>query len=347
LQSEIARDVSEKLRLKLSGEDVKRIAKNDTTNPEAYRLYLQGRYYWNKRSFAPTGKAIGFFQQAIDLDPNYAKAYAGLADALAQPSDVVPHLEREAKARAAVEKALSLDSNMAEAHSSLAHILLRYDADFAGAERELDIAVKLDPKWADTYQRYAQLYIAIGKFDDAIAKIREGLEFEPYNLPLNNTYGITLTYARRYDESIEQLTKAIALDADNGIAEAALVVAYRLKGMYAEAVEHRIRLAKLDGNDQFAETIREAFAKGGWPAVIRAELTRYEGRNPVPDGTSHCQKARYWSALGKKDEAFAELERSLADREQPSLVFVRSDPRFDPLRDDPRFPDILRRIGFR
>jgi TolB-like protein/Flp pilus assembly protein TadD len=347
LQSEIARDVSEKLRLKLSGEDVRRIAKNDTANPEAYRLYLQGRYYWNKRSFVETGKAIGFFQQAIDLDPNYAKAYAGLADAVAQPSDVVPHLEREAKARAAVERALSLDGNMAEAHSSLAHILLRYDADFAGAERELDIAVKLDPKWSDTYQRYAQLYIALGKFNEAISRIRAGLEIEPYNLPLNNTYGITLTYARRYDESIAQLTKALALDSENSIAESALVAVYSLKGMYAEAVENRIRVAKLDGNDQFAETIQEAFTNGGWPAVIRAELTRYEGRNPIPDGTSHCQKARYLAALGKKDDAFAELERSLADREHLSLVFIKTDPRFDPLRDDPRFPDILRRIGFR
>ena len=345
LQSDIARDVSEKLKITVSGDEEKRITKSDTTNPEAYRLYLQGRYFWNKRSFNDMGKAIGFFQQAIDIDPDYARAYAGLADAVAQPSDVVPHLEREAKARAAVERALSLDSKMAEAHSSLAHILLRYDADFAGAERELDIAIKLDPKWADTYQRYAQLYLALGRFDDAIAKIRAGLEIEPFNVPLNNTYGIALTFAGRYDESITQLKRTLGLDPDNSITEAALVVAYSLKGMYAEAVEHRIRDAKLRGDDQLAENIREAFAKGGWPAVIRAELTQYEEQSPTPNGSFHSQKARLLAALGEKDEAFAELKRSLEDREQPALVFLKTEPRFQRLRDDPRFQEICRKIG--
>jgi tetratricopeptide (TPR) repeat protein len=291
------------------------------------------------------GKAIGFFQQAIDLDPNYAKAYAGLADAVAQPSDVVPHLEREAKARAAIDKALSLDSNMAEAHSSLAHILFRYDMDLNGAERELDTALKLDPNWADTYQRYAQLYLADGKFDDAIAKIRAGLEIEPFNLPLNNTYGITLTYARRYDESIAQLTRSVGLDANNINAEAALAVVYSLKGMYPEAVEHRIKEAKLGGDDQFAEVIREAFSKAGWPEVIRVELTRFEAANRTPDGYFHYQKARLLATLGKTDEAFSELERSLHEREQPALVFVKADPRFDSLRGDPRFQEILKKVG--
>jgi TolB-like protein/tetratricopeptide (TPR) repeat protein len=337
LQSEIARDVSEKLKITLSGDEEKRISKSDTTNPEAYRLYLQGRYYWNKRNSGEHGKAIGLFQQAIDLDPEYAKAYAGLADAVAQ-SNVLPPLERKEKARAAAEKALSLDNNMAEAHTALAHILLRLEMDLAGAERELDISNKLDPKWADTYQRYAQLYLALGKFDDSIAKARAGLEIEPFNVPLNTTYGIVLSSARRYDEAIDQLNKTIVLDPTNRNAHVALTTVYVLEGEYAEAVEHRIMVSKLAGDDQFAESIRQAFAKAGWPGVLRAELNS-------PDGYSHYIKAYLLAGLGKRDEAFAELESSLENHEDLSLLFVKTDPRFDPLRDDPRFQEICRRVG--
>jgi TolB-like protein/Tfp pilus assembly protein PilF len=337
LQSEIARDVSEKLKVTLSGEEEKRIAKSDTMNPEAYRLYLEGRYYWNKRNSDGIGRAIGLFQQAIDLDPDYARAYAGLADAVAQ-SNVVPLLERKQKARAAAEKALSLDNNMAEAHTALAHILLRLEMDFAGAERELDISVKLDPKWADTYQRYAQLYLALGKFDEAIAKNRAGLEIEPFNIPLNTTYGILLTAARRYDEAIDQLKKTISLDPTNRNAHVALTTAYVLKGGYTEAVEHQIMVSKIGGDERFAETLRQAFAKDGWPGVLRAQLNS-------PDGYSHYNRAHLLAALGKKDEAFAELERSLESGETLSLVFVKTDPRFDPVRSDPRFQEFCKKIG--
>lgn len=337
LQSEIARDVSEKLKIRLSGEDSKRIEKRDTADPEAYRLYLQGRYYWNKRNSQEHVKAIGLFQQAIDLDPNYAKAYSGLADVLVQ-SNVYPPLERKEKARAAAEKALSLDNNLAEAHTALAHILLWLERNFASAERELDISIKLDPKWADTYQRYGQLYMALGKFDQAIARLREGLEIEPFNVPLNTTYGLALMYARRYDEAVIQLNKTIDLDTSNQNAHIALRTVHALKGDYAEAVEHQTAALKLAHDDQFAETIRQAFAKDGWPGVPRAELT------PV-DRYSHYTRAHLLAVLGKKDEAFSELERSFENHET-SLLFVKSDPRFDPLRDDPRFAELLKRIGF-
>jgi TolB-like protein/cytochrome c-type biogenesis protein CcmH/NrfG len=337
LQSEIARDVSEKLKIRLSGEDSNRIAKSDTANPEAYRLYLQGRYYWNKRNSQEHGKAIGLFQQAIDLDPNYAKAYSGLADVLVQ-SNVYPPLERRQKARAAAEKALSLDNNLAEAHTALAHILLWLEMNFAGAERELDISVKLDPKWADTYQRYGQIYMALGKLDQAIARLRDGLEIEPFNVPLNTTYGLALTYARRYDEAIAQLNTTIGLDPTNRNAHIALRMVYALKGVYARAVEHQIAALKLAGDDQFAETIRKAFAKDGWLGVIRAELT-------PADRNSHYTRAHLLTVLGKKDEAFGELESSFENHEI-SLIIVKADPRFDSLRDDPRFPKFLKRVGF-
>lgn len=226
LQNEIAHDVSQKLRSRLSEADTQKlIKKNDTANPEAYRLYLQGRFFWNKRRLVDMGKAIGYFQQAIELDPNYALVYAGLADAVAQPNDVVPHLERAEKARAAVQKALSLDPDLAEAHTSLAHILLRYDLDFAGAERELNRALELDPKWPDTYQRFGELYSALGRHDEALTRFRHGIEIEPFNLPLNTGYGGALTYARRYDEAVTQLRKTIEMDPNHRNAHQALSTA--------------------------------------------------------------------------------------------------------------------------
>jgi TolB-like protein/Tfp pilus assembly protein PilF len=336
LQSEIARDVSEKLKITLSGEDQKRIAKSDTTNPEAYRLYLEGRYFWNQRNSSGLGRAAALFQQAIDLDPNFAKAYAGLADAITPLG--MPPLERKQKARAAAEKALSLDSNMAEAHTALAHVMLRLEIDLAGAERELDISVKLDPKWADTYQRYAQLYMAVGRFDEAIAKNRAGLEIEPFNVPLNTTFGILLTSARRYDEAIAQLNKTLELDSTNRTAHIALATVYVAKGEYAQAAEHRIMASKVAGDDKFAETLRQAFAKEGWPGVLRAELNS-------GDELSHYSKAQLLSGLGKKDEAFDELERSLENHEESSLVYMKTNPRFDMIRDDPRFDAFCKRIG--
>lgn len=346
LQSEAARDVSESLRTKLTGTDRQTLAKNETANPEAYRLYLQGRFFWNKRRIEGMGKAIGFFQQAIDLDPHYARAHAGLADAVAQPNDIVPHLERAEKARAAALKALSLDKDLAEAHTAMAHIVMRYDMDFAGAERELETAIALDPQWPDTYQRYGELYTFLGRHDEALAKFRQGLEIEPFNIPLNATYGSALNFARRYDEAIAQLKRTIELDPEHRNAHVSLVLAYNMKGMYAEAVEHRVRALRIANQDQWAEGIREGFAKEGWPGVLRTELARFGERGPSPDRLPHYNSAWVLAALGSKDEAFAALEKSLESREQPSLIFLKVDPRFDSLRGDPRFDQLLKKIGF-
>ncbi len=346
LQTEIVRDVSESLKSKFTGADEAKLAKSDTANPEAYRLYLQGRFFWNKRRIGDMGKAIGFFQQAIELDPNYARAHAGLADAVAQPNDIVPHLQRAEKARAAALKALSLDNDLAEAHSALSHILARYDLDFAGAERELERAIALDPKWPDTYQRYGDLYTFLGRYDEGLAKLRQGLDIEPFNLPLNTSYGGALLYARRYDEAVTQLEKALELDPNHRNAHLALSMAYSLKGRYAEAVEHRVAALKLAKQDQWADGIREGFMKDGWPGVVRAELERFRLVDRSADRLPYYNEAHLLAALGKKEMAFAALEKSLESREQPALVFLKTDPRFDPLRSDPRFAELVKKLGF-
>ncbi len=348
LQNVIAQDLSQKLRSRLTEADAQKLTKkSDTANPEAYRLYLQGRFLLGKQRITPTGEAIGCFQQAIALDPNYALAYAGLADAVTHPSDVVPHLERAQKGRDAARKALSLDNDLAEAYTALAHIMIRYDFDFAGAENELKRAIELDPKWVEGYMRYGQLYSFLGKHEEALAKFKEALEIEPFNIALNSNYGLALYLARRYDESITQLKKTIEMDPNFRNAHGALSNGYAQKGMYAESIKHRIKTLELAPMPEFAARVSDGFAKGGWNGYLRAEAERFaaiEKRNL--DRTPFYNEAVFLTALGEKDKAFETLNRSVEAGEKPYLVFLKVDPRLDPLRDDTRFAELLKKVGF-
>ena len=347
LQSEVGRDVLETLRKKLSGLEEQKLAKSYTVDPEAYRLYLQGRFYWNKRNPKDLGRAISYFEQAIAIDPNYALAYAGLADAVAQPSDTVSYPEREKRAKAAAYKASQIDDTLAEAHSALGHLSMRFDLDFERAERELTRALELNPKWVDTYQRYGELNSFRGRHDEALAKFRQGLEIEPFNLPLNANYGASLTSAGRYDEAIVQLKKTLAIDPAFRPAYNPLSTAYRMKGMFAESVEARAKFLELAGDSQHAESIREVFRNRGWEGYLRAELLRYEASSERSfDRTPYYGEAIFLAALGEKDKAFAALSRSVENRENPLLTRLKVDPSLDPLRDDPRFSELLKKIGF-
>jgi TolB-like protein len=345
LQAELARDVSETLRSRITGPSVQNLAKSHTTDPEAYRLYLQGRFFWNKRTPKDVGKAIGYFQQAINLDPNYALAYAGLADAIAQPSDLIPHAEREKKAKDAALKALALDSELAEAHTALGHLLPRYDLDFEGGERELKRAFELDPKWTDTYQRFTELYSFLGRHEEALEWVRRGLEIEPFSIPLQTAYGASLFRARRYDEAIVQLKKTIELDPGTRQVHIALWGAYWMKGMYAESVDARAKYVELGGEIQEAARLRESFLKGGWEGYLRAELFRFTGDRPI-ERNSYWSEAIILTGLGEKNKAFDALNKSVETRENPSLAFLKVEPRLDPLRDDPRFAEILKNLRF-
>ena len=212
LQAEIARDVSSKLRAKLSGADEQRLTKNLTANPEAYRLYLLGKFHWNKRSKADIYRAIEYYSQAVRADPNYAIAYSGLADAygILQGYDKsVSPLATQVKAREYASRALSLDDTLSEAHVSHAVVIQGMDFDFAGAEREFKRAIELDPKNGDAYQFYGLLLAGLGRFEEAEAIFRRALELEPASQNINRTYGNCLMIARRYDESEKQLMKTV------------------------------------------------------------------------------------------------------------------------------------------
>jgi len=342
LQSDITRDVSNKLKTKLSGAEEQKLAKNYTENTEAYQLYLKGRFYWNKRTGKDLQKAIEYFQQAITVDPNYALAYAGLADAYAllSPYLAAPPREVMPKARETARKALMLDDQLVEAHAALGLILNTYDYDFVGAEREFKRAIELNPNYATAHQFYGELLTYLDRRDEADAEFRRALELDPLSLIINRQYGESLLYARKYEASIAQLKKTLDLDSNFAAAHVSLSLAYQLTGKYPETIEEYAKFQELIGEKQNAALIRQSFAEGGWSGFLRTMT----GENRLSNATPYTL-ATWYAKLGEKDKAFEELNKSYEIREY-FLVLLKVDPRFDDLRSDPRFQDLLRKAGF-
>ena len=238
--------------------------------------------------------------------------------------------------REAALKALSLDNELAEAHAALAQILIYYDYNFVGAEREHKRAIQLNPNYAPAHQWYSELLTALSRHEEAFAEMRRALEIDPDSLIINRQYGVSLLFARQYDEAIAQLKKTIEMDANFAPAHSALSLAYQLKGNYAECVEEQAKYEELTGNQQSAALARESFARGGWQGFLRAMTGE---RQP-----SKYKVATFHAVLSEKDKAFAELNKSYQEHET-ILGLLKVDPRFDSLRADPRFAEVLRRIG--
>jgi TolB-like protein/Flp pilus assembly protein TadD len=341
LQNDIARDVADKLKVKLSGADEQKLAKNYTENPEAYQLYLKGRFYWNKRTPQDIEKSIEYFDQAITLDRNYALAHTGLADAYAllPVYGNLPAGESLPKAREAALKALSLDDRLAEAHTALGGVLNYYDYDFAGAEREYKRAIELNPNYATAHQWYGELLTHLGRHEESLAEMRRALQIDPLSLIINRAYGESYLFARRYDEAIAQLRKTIELEPNFATAHDTLGSAYQITGDYADGVAEFVKAREIYGKPEIAALARESFARGGYREFLRAMT----GERRPADLQSHFV-AKCLVMLGEKDKALAELNRSFEKREY-YLVYLKVDPRFDVLRDDSRFAELMRRIG--
>ena len=341
LQSDIAKDVSNKLKTKLSGADEQKLAKNYTANTEAYQLYLKGRFYANKRTPQHLQKSIDYFNQAIVVDQNYALAFTGLAEAYALLSIYgdAPPRESMPKARESALKALSLDDDLAEAHSTLGFILTIYDYDFAGAEREFNRAIELNPNYATAHHWYGILISALGRHEESLAEFRRALEIDPLSLTINRAYGERLFLARRYDNAIAQLKKTRELDASFVSTHYSLAAAYQMKGNYAECVEELAKYQELIGEPQTATLMRESYAKNGWQGFLRVITEKHIRFNLPLDNL-----AIFHAALGEKDEALAELNNSYENRES-FMILIKTDSRLDPLRDDLRLQNLIRRIG--
>ena len=330
-QSEVARDVLASLKTRSSGIDQQNLAKAYTANPEAYRLYLQGRFFWNKRGPQNLQKAVEYFQQAIALDPNYALAYSGIADAYAS---------RESNSLEYAMKALALDDSLAEAHTSLGNALLWGTYDFPGAERAYRRAIELNPNYAAAHQFYCRMLDALGRHDEADTEIRRALELEPLSLQINWFYGIHLYVIRDYEASVLQLRKTVELDPSFINGQISLGDALVLNGKFAEAVDQLARQQELLGKPDRAVFIRETCAGRSWQECWR---TLTAGNSSVE--LSPYTRARMFAELIEKDTAFDELEKANEKREAPFLR-LKVDPRLDGIRADPRYAGLVKKVGF-
>jgi len=346
VQDRISQKVADALALRLSGEENKRLTRRYTDNVEAYQLYLTGRYHWNKLTPPEITKSIEFFKKAIELDPTYALAYFGLADAYRSlaPTSEVPSKETLPQAQAAAIKALELDETLAEPHATLAFIHTWYDWDWASAEREAKRAIELNPNWSFGHIAYAQMLSVTGRSQEAIAEGARAVELDPLSLIINALDGYHLHLARRDDEAIARLKKTLELDSNFWIAHQFLGMAYIEKKMYPEAISEFSQAVKLSGGNSepqalngYASVLSGDAAKGR--AVLK-ELKSLESERYVPP--SNIALLSY--VLGEKDEAFRWLEKAYQDRDI-RLCRIKVDSKWDSMRSEPRFIEILKRLG--
>ena len=312
LQTEISRDISGKLRLRLSSEEQKLLSKGHTENTEAYQLYLRGRFYWSKYTEDGFKKAIECFNQAVEKDPSYARAYAGVADSYIQLGiNFLPPKENYPKAEAYALRALKLDGDLAEAHVSLGAYNLLYEWNWPKAEEELRRAIELNPNYPEAHHFYGHYLETIGRMNEAIAEFKRGLEIDPLSLIINNELAWAYYHARRYDkEAIAELNKALAVSGNWSAVVAELAYVYAVSGRRDEA-------------QKIIQELKERAAKEFIDPYLIALI---------------------YSGLGEKGQAFEWLGKAYEERSS-YLTWIKVEPKFDPLRPDPRFVELLRLIG--
>jgi eukaryotic-like serine/threonine-protein kinase len=343
----IAREVTEKLKLKLSGEEQRRLDKGDSTNTEAYRFYLRGRYFWNKRTPDGIRQAITEFQEAIERDPHFALGYVGLADCytgLTFYGFAAPH-EAMPKARESAIKALSLDNTAAEAHASLAHVLMNYDWDWATAEKEFKRSMELKPDYATAHQWYAIHYLtATNRLEEAIQEMKRALELEPVSLVMNTFMGATFYHAGRYDEAVDQCRRTVEMDPTFAVAHWHLGLAYEQKQIFDKAIEEfRLAISLSQRSPLMIAALGHAYARANKTVEatnILEELTELSNRQYI----SPLGLAQIYAALGDNEKVFELLEKAYTDHSF-HLVNLNVSPQFKALRSDPRFKALAQRIG--
>jgi TolB-like protein/Tfp pilus assembly protein PilF len=344
LQQEIARMVSEKLRLNLSGAQADLLSQHRAVKPEAYELVLKGKYYFELGGTANRKKAGDFFEQAVAADANYASAYANLsatyrrlaADSIVDPGEYIP------KAEATGRKALELDENLPDAHLTLANIY-QYTWRWADAEREYKRGIELSPNLGLGHRAYSQFLSLMGRHDEALAEAQRAKEIDPVVTMANASVGYRLVFARRFDDAISDLKKTQQLDPSFDFTQVLLGYAYSAKGQYQDALRAFNEAVRLGDDSPSTQIyIASAYARSGETAKAREILNKLlQGKDYV----SPAELAILYDALGDKEAAFASLEKGFNDRDL-QLQFLKVDPAFDGLRSDPRFSDLLEKLGF-
>ena len=346
LQAEIAQEIGDEIQLTLGEHRRIDTARQSSMSPqayEAYDLYLKGRFFWNKRA-AGFQQAIDYFQQAIAKDPNYARAYTGLADsyALLGGYTLTPQIELMPKARAAALKALELDPELSEAHTSLALITENFDYDWETAEKEFHRAIELNPNYATAHHWYAEFLSQQGRFPEALAESERARELDPLSLIIAADRGVILLYARQYDASIAQF-RAVK-EMEPGFPRAGMVVApYVEKQQYADALAELKEWADFRGESEWTWAWRAfVYGRSGQSAQARLALAKVK---QFYDHGHHSPDAMLWAlvGMGNRDEAFVWFEKAYADHSN-ALTSLKVNPGFDGLRSDPRFQNLMRRV---
>ena len=346
LQGEVAEAIADAVNVNLRTSKQTSLKTLHSTSPEAQDAYLRGRYWWNKRTREGEFKGLEFFQKAIELDPGYAAAYAGMADSylvLAHHGRLSP-LEAMPRAKVAAIQAIQLDNSLAEAHNSLALVRLSYDWDYSAAEAEFQNAIALNPNYATAHHWFAHYLAVVGRDTDAMREIRRARELDPFSVSINSFLVLTFYYAHQYDRALEAAKDMADIDpsfreASEGLQGDVLAA----KGMYGEAVTHWNKSLMFSGQAQDAATLQHAYAIGGYRGYLDRQLRILNARSQR-EYVAPLEFAQLYTRLGDRDSAFGWLER--AYKEHSSwLNFVNTDPVYDSLRSDPRYADLLRRIG--
>ena len=345
LQNKVARAIAEQIRINLSSQEQATLKHGKVVDPQAYEAYLKGRYFWNKRTGDDFEKAVEYFNQAIERDPNYAQAYSGLADTYALLGDweygVLAPREAFPRAKAAAIKALQLDDTLGEAHTSLAFCLDGFEWDLKSADGEFRRGIELNPGYATGHHWYAWHLSLLGRNNEAIAELRKAQNLDPLSLIIKADLAELLLIAHFTEESIRQSRKTIEMDVNFPLAHNQLALAYLQSQRYGEAISELQKAVQLSaGSPTCTANLARAYAVSG----RRAEAVQLLGDLKKPRGSysNAAEIAVVYAALGDKDQAMAWLDKGYEERFNPGVLLR---PGFDPLRSDARFQDLERRVG--
>lgn len=344
VQDSISERVVRALTLRLNEDDRQRLAKRYTTSPDAYQLYLQGHYLFSKRTSESRRKSLDYYRQAVEKDPRFALAYVGIAETYILRSgfnELTPG-EALSKAREAVGRAIEIDDSLAEAHNTLAELMYQWEFDWAGADEEFKRALALNPNVASIHLAHGWYLMCLARFDEAQTEMEKAQELDPRSMPANIARGRLFYYRRQYDKSIEHYRKILEVEPSANL-HIPLLDAYARSGRHAEALEEFLKVFSKDDNQKEVESFREVFRASGWQGLTRklAGMLEEQARSNY---VSPYIRAAVYASAGMKDQALDMIGRSIDERD-PAVARLKIEPGFDPLRADPRFPELLRRIN--
>jgi TolB-like protein/DNA-binding winged helix-turn-helix (wHTH) protein/Flp pilus assembly protein TadD len=350
LQNDVARTITQQIQVKLTPEEHVRLSASHTVDPEAYKLYIKGRYFWVKRNRESFDRAMDYFQQAIDRDPTYAAPHSGLADCYVlfgssfdvgglAPNEVQP------KAKAAVLRALELDSSLSDAHNSLAYLKLTYDWDWQGAEEEFKRSLELNPGYAHGHHWYAHLLLSSGRRDEALAESNRALELDPVSPIINLHLGWHYLYTRQYDRALDQLAKTLELDPSYALAHWYRGLAYEQKKLYPDALREMDKAKELlPGNLGVQSDIGHVYAVSGDKRAAERLIARLRDESSAGRYVNPYEVALIYVGLGQNKQAFEWLDKAYRGHSD-MLIYLNVDPRLDSIRSDSQFRALVRRVG--